>query len=1057
MTSLSAPEPQVFRDDSGKRWRRVQGALAVLTVACSAFGALLLLGLVPGKFGNGSLGQTTAASASFDARLAHRPHKRSPERKADEAIRTQALRFAHIDPWHRTAERDAKESSVWASHFAFVMPYDQLSKETPAWTTGLNTPTWLNVVIAAEEAEDIDWGRVRDAANRTGAAGIVLDLCDARLLREARKATKRPIAVKCSASLAKGVISSADFVIASLEQFDPPWLQTREDLVRELATLDPKKLVIDIPTQSTAWPVDTSTIERTGNREVLTFAAIGDRGAANISRWDDDGQRAILMLPSVCAPHCSSTELTTESMAWIADSVSALNEVATADRLGAFGVSLGTLGEHDPRLLTALTRELKGEDPTRELETIKPDEGWSVVGNGIALEVRTETRDGRARVERANGALRETIEALPQRTSMHRRAPVTDRMIVLTFDDGPDPVFTPLILDMLKSEQVKATFFIVGTQAEREPALVKRIANEGHELGNHSFSHADLATVLKPAADFEVAATDRAIETLTGKKPWLFRAPYRSNEAAEGPLDLVALARAQGHGHITIASTLDAHDWARPTATQMVTTLVTAAEQQNGGVVLLHDAGGDRTETVKALRPLIVQLRAARFRFAQVHDVMGLSIDQVNPSVDSSAVQHATWWSASIVIRGLGVFAIASLLLGMVRYLALLLGGLVQAYRERSIKLTTSSTAERLQVSVIVPAYNEASVILRTVRSLLGSEGVDVEVLVMDDGSTDGTADVVEREFQNEPRVKLFRLRNGGKSAALNRGFMHASHDLIVALDADTLFYPDTIARLVAPFSNPRVGAVAGRARVGNVKNWLGRWQALEYVVGQAFEKRAWSLLGVVNVVPGAVGAWRRQAVLRAGGFSRHTLAEDTDLTIAIQAAGWRIEYASDAVALTEAPEEISALLKQRFRWCFGVLQAAWKHRRAWMQVRKNPRQALILMPSVLLFHIVTPLLAPLGDIAAIIAIAGGHGKTVLPYALSVTAIEFLFSALGVLLDRARGTLLIDWIAYRIFYRWILFLALGKAIMTAIRGSAVGWGKLERSGNVMFSGRPASR
>lgn len=739
-------------------------------------------------------------------------------------------------------------------------------------------------------------------------------------------------------------------------------------------------------------------------------------------------------------------------MTWTADAVSALNDVATADRLSAYGLSLGPLGEHDPRLLPALTRELKGQDPLRDLATIKADDGWSIRGEGIALEVHTGTTDGRAKVEQSNGMYRETIEALPRRASMQRRAPITDRKVVLTFDDGPDPRFTPVILDILKSEGVKATFFIVGAQAARQADLVKRIADEGHEIGNHSFTHADLATVIQPAADFEVAATDRAIEALTGKSPWLFRAPHRSNEGADGPLDLLALWRAQRHGHVAIASTLDTHDWAKPPAAQIVTTLVTAAEQQNGGVVLFHDAGGDRTETVKALRPLIRQLRAAGFHLVQVHDVMGLSLEQVNPRVHPSVVQRSAWWIASVAIRGFGTFAIVLLALGMARYIALLLGGLWQAGRERSIKWTTPPL--RMQVSVIVPAYNEAAVIARTVRSLLSSEGVDVEILVMDDGSTDGTADVVSSEFHDEPRVKLFKLRNGGKSAALNQGFLHANHDLIVALDADTLFYPRTIVNLVAHFADPRVGAVAGRARVGNVGRWLARWQALEYVVGQAFEKRAWQLLGVVNVVPGAVGAWRRQAVLQAGGFSRRTLAEDTDLTIAIQAAGWRVEYASDAVALTEAPEEMSALLRQRFRWCFGVLQASWKHRRSWTQVRKNPRQALILMPSVLLFHIITPLLAPVSDVVALIAIASGHGETVLPYVLSITAIEFGFCLGGILLDKARATLLKDWLAYRLCYRWILFLALCRAIFAAIRGSAVGWGKVERSGNVMFSRRP---
>ncbi len=223
-TRLGAPEAQVFRDDSGLRWRRVRGALGALAVASSAVGALLLLGLIPGA-ASPSAAQSAGALASFDARLAHRPHKGSPALKDDEAHRTQSFRLSHIDPWHRTAERDAKLSGEWASHVALVTRYDQLAKALPSWVSTLNRPLWLNLVASADDPEELDWARVRAAADTMGAGGIELSLCDAKLATDARKTTKRPIAIRCSPSRARGAIGGADFVFASLEQFDPPWLQ----------------------------------------------------------------------------------------------------------------------------------------------------------------------------------------------------------------------------------------------------------------------------------------------------------------------------------------------------------------------------------------------------------------------------------------------------------------------------------------------------------------------------------------------------------------------------------------------------------------------------------------------------------------------------------------------------------------------------------------------------------------------------------------------------------------------------------------------------------------
>jgi cellulose synthase/poly-beta-1,6-N-acetylglucosamine synthase-like glycosyltransferase len=392
------------------------------------------------------------------------------------------------------------------------------------------------------------------------------------------------------------------------------------------------------------------------------------------------------------------------------------------------------------------------------------------------------------------------------------------------------------------------------------------------------------------------------------------------------------------------------------------------------------------------------------------------------------------------------------LALGLFRFAALAVGALIEVakeWRERQRIRRTSRLPVHGAVSVIIPAYNEAKVIERTILSVLASRGIEVEVLVMDDGSTDDTADVVYNAFYFEPRVKLHKLKNGGKARALNEGFKLASHEVVIALDADTIFLPDTIVELARKFDDPKVAAVAGRAAVGNTQHFVARWQALEYVIGQAIERRAWHLLGVVSVVPGAVGAWHRDAVLAVGGFGTDTLAEDCDLTITLQVHGWKVSYAPDAVALTEAPETVQALLKQRFRWCFGVLQTVWKHKRAMiMPPKNNPAIGLLLMPCILACHILTPLMAPLADIAALIAIVLGHGKAVLPYMIALIIAEVMLTTLAVKIDRARWSLMWDWLINRSVYRWFLFVALCRAVVAALRGGAVGWGKLVRTGTV---------
>ncbi|MBI2393107.1 MAG: glycosyltransferase [Deltaproteobacteria bacterium] len=844
------------------------------------------------------------------------------------------------------------------------------------------------------------------------------------------------------------------------------------------------KLVTTLATRAGAWPVDGRTLARAGDARELQWGEVIARArTANVKpKWDERSGNLVVALPGPTGIASSAhvrahpgDDGTVAMIAWLPDAATFADGLATLAARGLRHVALGNLGGEDPRVWAVLAAPRDDRDAIRAaLSTLPAPSEPDVIGEGVAMRVDLSQHDGSATLDfGAGGRVEgESYDALPTVPTVIRRGKVPSRTVVLTFDDGPHEEFTPKILDVLREEGVKAAFFVVGSRAERDPEIFKRLVREGHEVGNHSFSHPDLGKISDQHADLEINSTNRLLEALTGRGTVLFRPPFRSDDRPTVREDLLAIQNGERNGMITVTSTVDPHDWARPPEI-IVDYLVRRLGQFDGGVVLMRDGGGDRANTVAALRPLIRTLRGRGFRFAQLHEIFApagvSSIDDVNPKVRvavSETVGAAMWSSGTWFLRGMTVLALSALALGLLRFGALALFALIEVareWRERRRIRRSSRLPVHGAVSVIIPAYNEAKVIERTILSVLASRGIEVEVLVMDDGSTDDTADVVSRAFYFEPRVRLHRLKNGGKARALNRGFELATHEVVIALDADTIFLPDTIIELARKFDDPDVAAVAGRAAVGNTQHFVARWQALEYVIGQSIERRAWHLLGVVSVVPGAVGAWHRDAVLAVGGFGTDTLAEDCDLTITLQVHGWKVAYAPDAVALTEAPETVQALLKQRFRWCFGVLQTVWKHKRAMIAPpRNNPVIGLLLLPCVLACHVITPLLAPLADVAALIAIVLGHARAVVPYLVALIVAELLLTVLAMKIDRARWSLMWDWLVNRTVYRWFLFVALVRAVVAALRGGAVGWGKLVRTGTVeaptamMPTPRPAS-
>ncbi|MHC3474204.1 glycosyltransferase [Streptomyces sp. 7R007] len=631
---------------------------------------------------------------------------------------------------------------------------------------------------------------------------------------------------------------------------------------------------------------------------------------------------------------------------------------------------------------------------------------------------------------------------------------VPDHRLVLTFDDGPDPTWTPKVLDVLKKHHAHAVFFVTGTMASRYPELVRRMVAEGHEVGLHTFNHPDLSYQSKKRIDWELSQNQLALEGAAGVRSSIFRPPYSSFADAMDNKSWPVTEYIGTKGYLTIVNNTDSEDWRKPGVDEIIRRATPHGGK--GAIVLMHDSGGDRHQTVEALD-----------RFLPMMQERGYELDNLTEALDAPSaltkVSGPELWKgkawillvrASDDITGTMVVCLAvvgALVISRFVLMLLLSGAHARRVRRRGFSWGPPVTEP---VSVLVPAYNEAKCIENTVRSLMASEH-PIEVIVVDDGSSDGTARIVEA--MGLPNVRVVRQLNAGKPAALNRGLANARYDIVVMMDGDTVFEPSTVRELVQPFGDPRVGAVAGNAKVGNRDSLIGAWQHIEYVMGFNLDRRMYDILRCMPTIPGAVGAFRRSALERVGGMSDDTLAEDTDITMALHRDGWRVVYAERARAWTEAPETVQQLWSQRYRWSYGTMQAIWKHRRAVLERGPSGRFGRVGLPLVSLFMVVAPLLAPLIDVFLLYGVVFGPTQKTIVAWLGVLAIQAVCAAYAFRLDRERMTPLISLPLQQILYRQLMYVVLLQSWITALTGGRLRWQKLRRTGVVEAPGGPVPR
>ncbi|WP_391858978.1 glycosyltransferase [Streptomyces rhizosphaerihabitans] len=663
--------------------------------------------------------------------------------------------------------------------------------------------------------------------------------------------------------------------------------------------------------------------------------------------------------------------------------------------------------------------------------------------------------DHRIRPEAATDKVPEKIldggPVIDTRSGRTTSLSVPDHRLVLTFDDGPDPTWTPKVLDVLKAHHAHAVFFVTGTMASRYPELVARMVREGHEVGLHTFNHPDLSYQSKSRIDWELSQSQLALEGAAGIRTSLFRPPYSSFADAMDDKSWPVTQYVGTRGYITVVNNTDSEDWQKPGVDEIIRRATPKGGK--GAIVLMHDSGGDRHQTVQALDKFVPELQQQGYDFENLTEA--LNAPSAHTPVKGLDLWKGKAWiflvqASEKITDGLIVCIAIIGVLVFTRFGMMLLLSVAHARRVRRKGFRWGPAPVTEPVSVLVPAYNEAKCIENTVNSLMTSEH-RVEIIVIDDGSSDDTARIVEdMRLRN---VRVVRQQNAGKPAALNRGLANASHDIIVMMDGDTVFEPATVRELVQPFADPRVGAVAGNAKVGNRDSLIGAWQHIEYVMGFNLDRRMYDILRCMPTIPGAVGAFRRSALERVGGMSDDTLAEDTDITMALHRDGWRVVYAEKARAWTEAPESVQQLWSQRYRWSYGTMQAIWKHRGALVERGPSGRFGRVGLPLVSLFMVLAPLLAPLIDVFLLYGVVfGPTQKTVIAW-LGVLTIQAVCAAYAFRLDKERMTHLISLPLQQILYRQLMYVVLLQSWITALTGGRLRWQKLRRTGVV---GAPGS-
>ena len=797
-----------------------------------------------------------------------------------------------------------------------------------------------------------------------------------------------------------------------------------------------------------------------------------------------DAEAELGLDPDTLNPHFEyiDEDLNQRHVIWFLDGVTLLNQMRAARAMGLQTFALWRLGSEDSSLWSVWDKP-SNPDSLQALGQVQPSHDVDNEGDGDIIRITDTPKPGKRTVQvdtdeldpRRKLILDEHMDVYP-RTYVIEQYGYHPNEVALSFDDGPDPKWTPKILNILRNKGVKATFMLIGAEAQANISLMKRVVREGHEIGNHTWTHPDISEISNRQLDLELKFTERLFASKLGIQPLYFRPPYDIDEQPDTDDQAAPIERIQQAGYTIVGSKIDTNDWnenPRKTPAEITQSvldqlqLMKTKPQFRGSIILLHDGGGERSATVAALPVLIDALRAHGYSIVPVSALMGKTTSEVMPKITFRqylrALPDSIAFSSMAVV---GEFIVLFFFVGNILMSArLLLVGIFAVIERMRPPHPAASPGFNPRVAVLIPAFNEEKVIVRTVRSVLNSDYANLNVIVIDDGSSDHTFDVARQAYASETaagRVQVLSKQNGGKAAALNFALDRMTEEFYIGIDADTVIAPDAISKLIPHFEDPLVGAVAGNAKVGNRVNLWTRWQALEYITSQNFERRALDLFNVVTVVPGAIGAWRTGPVKAAGGYPINTVAEDADLTMNLLEQRLKVVYEDRALAFTEAPIDAHGLMRQRFRWSFGILQAVWKHRAAFI---RNKAMGYFALPNILIFQMLIPLVSPFIDFMFLAGIVNYfvdryfHPLSASPadfyrllvFFLGFMVIDFVTSAVAFSLERRHPANKGDyWLLFHIWlqrfaYRQLFSIVLFKTMKRAIDGKPFNWDKIERT------------
>lgn len=729
------------------------------------------------------------------------------------------------------------------------------------------------------------------------------------------------------------------------------------------------------------------------------------------------------------------------------------------------GFSVWRLGTEDHRLWNFYGKDLAWEQVKKwnmnKMMRLVGYDDVNFVGTGEVMDVESEPKEGKVSLAMdPNDAIitEEKYLGLPSTYTITKLGHCGPKDLLLTFDDGPDYRWTPRVLSTLKKYHAPAAFFMVGLQMEKNLPLVRRVYDEGYTIGNHTFTHHNMIENSDARTYAELKLTRMLLESVTGQSTILFRAPYNADADPTQHEEIEPMILASRRDYLFVGEEVDPNDWELGvSADQIYHRVIDGVHRGDGHIILLHDAGGvTRKPTLAALPRIIRTLQHEGYHFISLEKYLGMSRSQLMPPVPKGKTYYAMQANLTLaeIIYHLSDFLTALfvvfIVLGFLRLGFMYYLMVMEKRKERRRHYTTLTEDNAPKVSIIVPAYNEEVNAVRTVETLLKEDYPNFDIYFVDDGSKDHTLDRIHEAFDGNEKVHILGKPNGGKASALNYGIARTSSDYVVCIDADTQLRPDAVSKLMQHFladGEHRIGAVAGNVKVGNQCNMLTRWQAIEYTTSQNFDRMAYSYINAITVVPGAIGAFRKEAIEKAGGLTNDTLAEDCDLTMRIIESGYVIENENFAVAMTEAPENVEQFVKQRVRWCFGVMQTFWKHRASLFNPKKHGF-GLWAMPNMLVFQYIIPTFSPLADIMMFVGLFSGNALQILTYYLIFLAVDASVSIMAYLFEHERLWVLLWIIPQRFFYRWIMYYVLFKSYLKAIKGELQQWGVLKRTGDV---------